>query len=192
MEDALVYNKTKIESSVEAFKSQLAIPTEVKEEPFIAEPETVAVEPGNIEEIEDVSLGKKILSAEMLETETNIGLSMIDFTQQNILRFSVNVKRKRKLVGTFGENSVERADILSHGGVPKDDMTDTDKAILKIQKKVDEVIEDLPFSDEECKVLRPLLEKWIIANNGKLPENFFAYLGLIQIFGGRLLNVLMI
>jgi len=190
MEDVLDI-KPKLTGSVEAFKEKLSIPTEFKEEPVIVEPEPI-VETPQIEEIEDVSLGKKILSAEMLQSETNIGLSMIDFTQQNILRFSVNVKRKRKLLTTFGENSVERADILADGGIPKEEMTDTDKAILKVQKKVDDVVKDLPFTDEECKVLRPLLEKWIIANNGKLPENFFAYLGLIQIFGGRLLNVIMI
>ena len=191
MEDTLIEIKPKLTGSVEAFKEKMAIPTEVKEEPVIVEPEPVEDTAVN-KEIEDTSLGKKILSAEMLQTETNIGLSMIDFTQQNILRFSVNVKRKRKLVSTFGENSVERAEILADGGIAKDEMSETDKAILKVQKKVNEVIEDLPFTDEENKVLRPLLEKWIIANNGKLPENFFAYLGLIQIFGGRLLNVIMI
>ena len=178
-------------SHLEELKARLAVPTEEKPLPVVEQPPIVEIA-ADTEEIEEPSLGKKMLTQEMLQSEVDMGLGFIDFTQNNLFRVGVNYKRKRKLVSTFGEHALERAEILENGGVKKDEQTETDKAILKVQKKVDEVLQGLPFNDQETKALRPLLEKYIINNNGKLPENFFAYMGLIQIFGGRLLNVLML
>ena len=178
-------------SPLEELKARLAQPTEEKPLPVVDS--AIAPEASEyIEEVEEPTIVKKILTTEMLQSEVEIGIGFIDFTQNNLFRVGVNYKRKRKLVTTFGETALERAEILANGGVNKDEQTETDKAILKVQKKVDEVLEGLPFSDSEVKALRPLLEKYIINNDGKLPENFFAYMGLIQIFGGRLLNVLML
>ncbi len=189
MEDKII-----VPNALEKLKADLSIPTEEKEIPIVASFQAPTTD-GLTDEIEDEPIGlpsQKLLTPELLQSEVSLAIGMIDFTQHNIFRVAVKYKSKNKLKNTFGENAVERAEILKDGGVAKDSMSDEDKAILRVQKKIDEVVEGLPFSDEESKVLRPLLEKYIIANNGKLPENFFAYLGLIQIFGGRLLNVIML
>ena len=189
MEDKII-----VPNALEKLKADLARPTEEKEIPVVVSVQDHATdELTDVVEDEPIGLpSKKMLTPEILESEVNVAIGMIDFTQHNVFRVAVKYKSKNKLKNTFGENAVERAEILSDGGIPKEEMSEEDKAILRVQKKIDEVVQGLPFSDEESKVLRPLLERYIVANNGKLPENFFAYLGLVQIFGGRLLNVIML
>lgn len=129
-----------------------------------------------------------VVDEETLNAELDLALGFIDFAQQAVLEMPVNSKRKKRLNSLLGENGVEKVELLVEK--PIEELEPAEKASVTFEKQAQKVLAQLPFTESEKQQFKPLLLNYLRANRGSLPENFFVYIGILQAFGGRILNVL--
>lgn len=163
-------------------------PTETKPTQAEQQPETTEqVDKKNDEDFEEVEEVEEI-TPKKLKSNADFILGMVNVAQQTTFGFGVKYAYKKKLKKLYGDDALERAEMVDD--ISKEALTDTDKGILKINAKLEKVMESLPMTDEEKQMWYPVIEDYVRKNHGKIPENFFSYLALCQSLGSRVLAVL--
>ena len=165
-------------------------PTETK--PTQAEQQPDIIEPVNKKGEEEFEEAKTVEIEEMtpkkLKSNADFILGMVDIAQRTTFGFGVKYAYKKKLTKLYGADALERAELVED--IAKEVLTDNDKGIIKINAKLERVMEKLPMTDEEKQMWYPVIEQYVCKNHGKIPENFFSYLALCQSLGSRLLAVI--
>ncbi len=169
----------------------VAIPTETKPEKQHLQPlavnNNVEEEEEDLQEQEEEEI-EEPMTPKKIKSNTDFVLGMINSAQTETFRFGASYNYKRKLKRLYGDDALQVAEIVDD--IANEDLTEKQKGIKKANAKIDKLFKSLPMSVEEKEMLYPVVEDWVIANHGKVPKNFFLYLGISKMIGSRLINVL--
>ncbi len=135
------------------------------------------------------------VSAEMVEAGADLAIGLFDISQSSIFRLLVKRKKNKRIIKLWGEsglNKMERLiDEMDAANNTRVSFTDArefnpeELAMIRLAKKVDEMVEDLPMSEDEKNLIKvPLME--IMKKKGStLPPEYALILGVLQIAGAR-------
>lgn len=156
-------------------------------------------EDDDIPEVAEPAKVKKpleLISEDDLDDTTEIAVILADLAQSNGFEAWVNLKKGKKLRRHYGsdaevlaEELLARQEAATISGV-KESFTDAEKGILRIENSANEMIDSLPWDDDEKEVLQKPLRKYLKKKGGKIPDEWMLMIAVARLVGGRAANVM--
>ncbi len=158
-------------------------PTQQRQAPTPPIPEPTETE----KEVEE----KLPIDKKLVESSTEIAMALIDGVQNTTLKIWASARRNNRAneITDSTTGYAKMANIVSQTKNKNFDLynlTNEEAQLLELNNKVEEFINDLPFSDKENQRLSVPLKYIIEKNGGSIPLELAFILGLATCIGGRI------
>ncbi len=185
--------------SINKLLQDVIVPTEEKVPQVIAPATEIPITPEipigqTTPPVEEIKQPEPI-SDEIVEAGADIAIGMFDFSQNNLFKFFVNRKKRNRMESLLGENHRDKLETLIsevEAGKTADQFTTNDISALRIEKNVQELLKDLPLSDQDKEALKKPLMAIMKKKGGTLPPEYALGLAVLQILGGRTAEIYML
>lgn len=175
--------------STDALFAEMKQQTETREKQHIPLTEPVKTKE---EEKEDAGSSKIKLSAEL---SADIFLGVADIIQQQVFRPLHGAKHKRRMRKLYGDDALEKCSALLDQIAKEDhqghinERTPDEVGMLRLVKRYREVVEDIPFTEDEKDKIRPALVAYLKERGGELPPWLGLVMMSIEVFGPRITDL---
>lgn len=131
------------------------------------------------------------LTEEDLYDTTETVLMMGDFAQRGALTLWAKSKKKDRFLRLYGKEweKVFDTNKAAYKAGQTSDMSPAVLAMMTHADDIEEIIESLPFTDEEKEMLHKPLSKMLKQHGGVMPPEWVLYMSIGRIFGGRIWDV---
>lgn len=136
------------------------------------------------------------VSEEAIEMGVDALIGFFDFSQNKISSIAVRMKKRNRMQNKYGDDWKDRLDELiaqvEGKTKTKDNLTPEELQMLKLEKNVQEILDDLPLTDADIKALKGPLMQIARAKGGTIPPEYILTLTVISIIGARVADISML
>lgn len=136
------------------------------------------------------------VSEEAIEMGVDALIGFFDFSQTKISSIAVRMKKRNRMQSKFGDDWKDRLDDLiaqvEGKTKTKENLSAEELQMLKLEKSVQELLEDFPLSDADIKALKGPLMQIAKARGGTIPPEYILTLTVISIVGARVADISML
>ena len=174
------------------FIDEVKQPTQVREE--VKPPTPPPVDTKEAATVETENQPPKKVDFKMVEAGANVVLGFCDSLQENIFKYLVNRKRERKANEITDSNTgflklkkaIAKAENNETNGSTIEPLSKEDVELVSMHIKVEEFINDLPFTDRERENILPHLMYIIEKNGGMIPPEVCLIMAFSTAIGARI------
>lgn len=141
------------------------------------------------EELEMEEVEHSQLSDEDAEDSAEAMIDMIDLLQKGVFTFFVTRKMKRK----YSPKVLKKFEDVSEKELLGEELTEEETKILakfeKFEKRMDLLLDDIPFTDQDKEDLKKATEKLMKKSGMKIPPSLWFGINLVSLLGDRFMKV---